>query len=64
MPVLPAMNAGTQPPLGVIDTTQPSASAAWIDVVPTTNASSCVRRGSKSVSASAVRRRSAMRGRN
>ena len=40
MPVSPAMNAGTQPPLGVIDTTQPSASAAWIEVVPARNGSS------------------------
>ena len=48
-PVLPAMNAGTQPPLGVIETTQPSASAAWIDVVPTRNASSCVSCGSASL---------------
>ena len=28
MPVLPAMQAGSQPPLGVMDTSQPSASAA------------------------------------
>ena len=31
-----------QPPLGVIDTTQPSASAAWIEVVPATKPSSPV----------------------
>ena len=37
-PVLPAMNAGTQPPLGVIDTTQPCSSAAWTEVVPARNA--------------------------
>ena len=35
----PAITAGTQPPLGVIDTTQPIVSAAWIDVVPRPNAS-------------------------
>ena len=33
-PVEPAINAGIQPPLGVTETTQPSASAAWIEVVP------------------------------
>src|SRR6185436_9321639 len=59
-PVLPAMNAGTQPPLGVIDTTQPSASAACIDVVPAMNAWSCVI--SYGASFEAERRRSEMRG--
>jgi hypothetical protein len=34
MPVRPAITAGIQPPLGVTEMTQPSASAAWIDVVP------------------------------
>ena len=34
MPVRPAMTAGIQAPLGVIETTQPSASAAITDVVP------------------------------
>ena len=34
MPVLPAMTAGIHPPDGVMDTTHPSSSAAWIDVVP------------------------------
>ena len=34
MPVRPAMTAGIQPPLGVTETTQPSSSAAWMDVVP------------------------------
>ena len=34
MPVLPAITAGIQPPLGVTDTTQPSASAASTLVVP------------------------------
>jgi len=43
MPVVPAIAAGIQPPLGVIDTTHPSASAAWMDVVPARNASSGVR---------------------
>ena len=38
-PVCPAMTAGTQPPLGVTETTQPSASAASIEVVPRLNAS-------------------------
>src|SRR5688572_25022758 len=33
-PVLPAITAGTHPPEGVIDTTQPSLSAALTDVVP------------------------------
>ena len=40
MPVLPAMTAGIQAPLGVTETIQPSLSAAWIEVVPATNASS------------------------
>ena len=34
MPVWPAMTAGIQPPLGVTETTQPSASAASTEVVP------------------------------
>ena len=34
MPVLPAMTAGSQPPDGVTETTQPSASAASTEVVP------------------------------
>src|SRR5690606_22340825 len=38
-PVRPAITAGIQPPLGVIDTSQPSASAAWMLVVPRVNAS-------------------------
>ena len=33
-PVSPAITAGIHPPLGVIETTHPSASAAWIEVVP------------------------------
>ena len=33
-PVWPAITAGIQPPLGVTDTTQPSSSAASMDVVP------------------------------
>ena len=33
-PVWPAITAGTQPPLGVTETTQPSASEASTDVVP------------------------------
>ena len=37
---MPAIVAGIQPPLGVTDTTQPSSSAASIDVVPAVNASS------------------------
>src|SRR6185295_5424057 len=37
MPVLPAITAGTQPPLGVTDTTQPSLSAASTLVVPARN---------------------------
>ena len=40
MPVRPAMTAGFQAPLGVIETTQPSASAAITDVVPTWDGSS------------------------
>src|SRR5215207_9917832 len=36
-PVRPAITAGTQPPLGVIDTTHPASSAASIDVVPAWN---------------------------
>jgi hypothetical protein len=40
MPVSPAMKAGTQPPLGVAETTQPSASAARIEVVPARKAAS------------------------
>ena len=40
MPVWPAMTAGTQAPDDVIETTQPSASAAMTDVVPARNASS------------------------
>src|SRR5687768_5499499 len=34
MPEFPAMHAGTQPPLGVMETTQPSLSAASTVVVP------------------------------
>jgi hypothetical protein len=34
IPVRPAMTAGTHPPLGVMLTTQPAESAAWIEVVP------------------------------
>src|SRR5690606_36622624 len=34
MPVFPAIHAGTHPPLGVMDTTHPSASAASTLVVP------------------------------
>ena len=34
IPVLPAMHAGFQPPDGVTETTQPSSSAASIEVVP------------------------------
>src|SRR6185295_9834635 len=37
IPVLPAITAGVQPPLGVTDTTQPLSSAASIDVVPDVN---------------------------
>src|SRR5829696_6833930 len=37
IPVRPAITAGTHPPLGVIDTTHPSASADSIDVVPAWN---------------------------
>src|SRR5689334_24693969 len=36
-PVLPAITAGTQPPLGVTETTQPLSSAASIEVVPAVN---------------------------
>src|SRR5262245_52709267 len=36
-PVLPAITAGTHPPLGVTDTTQPLSSAASIEVVPAVN---------------------------
>src|SRR6266545_3476398 len=43
MPVFPAMTAGTQPPEGVTETTQPSASAASTEVVPAWKASSNVR---------------------
>ena len=32
------MTGGIQPPDGVTDTTQPSLSAAWMDVVPVQNA--------------------------
>src|SRR5690606_19925086 len=39
MPVLPAMQAGTQPPLGVTETTQPSLSAVSMDVVPAAKSS-------------------------
>jgi hypothetical protein len=46
MPVCPAITAGTQPPLGVTETAQPSASAASTLVVP--------RRKERSNSASAV----------
>ena len=42
MPVRPAMTAGIQPPLGVTDTTQPSSSAASIEVVPARKPSSNV----------------------
>ena len=42
MPVRPAITAGFQAPLGVIETTQPSASAATTDVVPAWKASSYV----------------------
>ena len=47
MPVLPAITAGTQPPQGVTDTTQPSSSAASIEVVPVGNvlAGRCGRHG-------------------
>jgi hypothetical protein len=34
IPVRPAITPGIHPPLGVIDTTQPALSAAWMDVVP------------------------------
>ena len=34
MPVLPAMQAGIHPPLGVTETAQPALSIAWIVVVP------------------------------
>jgi hypothetical protein len=34
MPVLPAIQAGSQPPLGVTEIAQPFSSAAWIEVVP------------------------------
>ena len=40
MPVSPATKAGIQPPEGVTDTTQPSASAAWMAVVPAIKLSS------------------------
>ena len=40
MPVRPAITAGSHPPLGVIDTSQPFLSAAWMLVVPRVNASS------------------------
>jgi hypothetical protein len=36
-PVRPAITAGTHPPLGVTETTQPSSSAASIEVVPRLN---------------------------
>ena len=39
MPVRPAITAGTQPPLGVIETSQPFLSAAWMLVVPRVKAS-------------------------
>lgn len=38
-PVLPAIQAGTHPPLGVMLTTQPSSSAASTEVVPAVNSS-------------------------
>src|SRR5687767_9745850 len=38
-PVLPAITAGTHPPEGVIDTTQPSLSAVLTEVVPAKNGS-------------------------
>src|SRR6185295_5449876 len=50
-PVWPATNAGTQPPLGVIETTQPFASAACSDVVPAMNAWSWVMIDSSSAAA-------------
>jgi len=34
MPVRPARQEGIQPSLGVTDTTKPSSSADWIEVVP------------------------------
>ena len=34
IPVRPAITAGIHPPLGVTETTQPSSSAASIEVVP------------------------------
>jgi hypothetical protein len=40
MPVRPAITAGTHPPLGVIETTHPVASAACTDVVPSVKVSS------------------------
>ncbi len=39
-PVVPAMTQGTQAPLGVTETTQPSLSAAWMEVVPVRKLSS------------------------
>src|SRR5512143_2586570 len=39
IPVFPAIAAGTQPPDGVTETTQPSASAVSTDVVPAKNPS-------------------------
>ncbi len=42
-PVRPAITAGIQAPLGVTETTQPSSSAASIEVVPRKNASSTSR---------------------
>ncbi len=40
IPVSLGMNAGIQPPLGVMDTSQPFSSPAWMEVVPAQNASS------------------------
>ena len=40
MPVFPAMQTGFQPPDGVTETTQPSSSAASIEVVPARKPSS------------------------
>jgi len=39
IPVLPATQAGSQPPLGVMETTHPDVSAASTEVVPRHNLS-------------------------
>ena len=60
IPVRPAITAGTHPPLGVTETTQPASSAAWIEVVPPSleRSSCCPLRSSVSGAGCTVQRAS------